>query len=150
MAAEFISLPDENNIDDPLDFEVDVELCKIIKRIPLYGKRMSDKVCQDVNTSGEINTTFSYIMIILIFLILFLLFLIIYFMLFEEPINSIGPIDWDDAFNIGDYYKPIKTVKYICYQPRTELVDMPIDNIYDFPVPPPPPPPTINYGPSLI
>ena len=145
-----ISLPDENNIDDPLDFEVDVELCKIIKKIPLYGKRMSDKVCQDVDTSGEINTTFSYIIYILIFLILFLVFIIVYFLFFEEPINSLGPTDWGDAFNIGDYYKPIRNGKYICYQPRTELVDMPMDNIYDFPVPPPPPPPTINYGPSLI
>ena len=70
--------------------------------------------------------------------------------IFEKPLNKMTPPDWGDAFDIGDYYKPIKKGKYMCYQPRTELVDMPIDNIYDFPVPPPPPPPTINYGPSLI
>jgi len=144
------SLPNENNIEDPLDFEVHVELCKIIQKIPFFGKNMSDKVCQDIDTSGEINQTFSYIIIILIIVILFLIFLIVYFLFFEEPINNLGPPNWNDAFNIGDYYKPIKNGKYICYQPRTELVEMPTDNIYDFPVPPPPPPPTINYGPSLI
>lgn len=136
--------------EDPLNFEVDVELCKLINKIPIYGKKMSDSVCEDVDTSGELNDTFSYIIIILTLIILFLVFLIIYFFFFEEPINKMGPYNWGDAFNIGDYYKPIKNGNYMCYQPRTELVDIPMDNIYNFPVPPPPPPPTINYGPSLI
>lgn len=142
------SVPSELN--DKNDYEVHVELCKIIEKIPFYGKTMSNKVCDDVDTSGDVNKTFSYIFIVLIITILFLCFLIFYFLFLEEPINQMGPTDWGDAFNIGDYYKPIKNGKYICYQPRTELAEIPIDNIYDFPVPPPPPPPTINYGASLI
>ena len=141
---------DDTPEEDPLNFEVDVELCKLINKIPIYGKKMSESVCEDVDTTGELNDTFSYIIIVLIIIILFLIFLIIYFFFFEEPINKMGPVNWGDAFNIGDYYKPIKNGKYICYQPRTELVDIPMDNIYNYPVPPPPPPPTINYGPSLI
>lgn len=143
-------IPNENSIDDdPLNFEVDIELCKIMNKIPVFGKKMVDSVCEDVDMSNEINSTFSYIMLSLILIIIFLIILIIYFFFFEEKINRLDPITWENDFDIGDYYKPIKNGKYICYQPRTELVDIPIDNIYDYPVPPPPPPPTINYGPGL-
>ena len=69
--------------DDPYNFEVDIELCKVIKKIPFYGLKMSDKVCEDVDTSGEINKSFFYIMIVLIFIILFIIFLIFYFLFLQ-------------------------------------------------------------------
>ena len=135
---------------DPSDFELDIELCKLINKIPIIGKSITDKICYGIDFSGELNSEFSKIVKIFIVIIVFLILLIFYFFFFEEPLNKLTRPDWGDAFDIGDFYRPVKKGKYICYQPRTELVDMPIDNIYDYPVPPPPPPPTINYGPSLI
>ena len=141
---------DEPELTDPNDYELDIELCKLINKIPIYGENVAKNLCDGIDYSGKLNETFSKIVMVGFFLLIFIIFIIFYFFVLEKPLNKMTAPDWGDQFNIGDFYKPIKKGQYMCYQPRTELVDIPIDNIYDYPVPPPPPPPTINYGPSLI
>lgn len=137
-------------LDESDYFDTDIELCKLIYRIPYYGKKISEEVCDGVDVEEELHPKFSKIVIIVITILIFLIILIIYFFFFEEPINKLTIGSWGDAFDIGDFYKPVRKGKYICYQPKHELVDLPTDFIHEYPVPPPPPPPTINYGPSLI
>lgn len=141
---------DEPELTDPNDYELDIELCKLVSRIPFFGENLAKNICNGIDYSGEFHETFSKFVKVGVILIIFIIFIIIYFFVFEKPLNKMTAPDWGDAFDIGDFYKPIKKGKYICYQPKTELIDIPMNNIYDFPVPPPPPPPTINYGPSLI
>ena len=52
---------DDPELTDPNDFELDIELCKLVSRIPFFGENLAKNLCEGIDYSGEFHDTFSKI-----------------------------------------------------------------------------------------